>query len=394
MLVSVQTAVGRGLSYGVTSDVMMVNPDALSHAQRPSDTDLEDDLMVPADIPQPLKAFIVAVPGSDQYPVEKLNNLRTELLSPPFAYSLDAPSGNSLGALLSFISGQQGTDPATAARVGYAEQYSTLFTLAARIYGLPARVVVGYRLHPTSPDQRSIDVRAGDVDVWPEVNLAGVGWVTFDVTNASPVGLGAPAPPPPSADPPPPIDPGSPQLKECTAATCLRAQRARTSSSQFPWTTIIAIAVIVALAIPLTTAAIKLIRRRSRQHGQPVERIVGAWHEAADRLRGLGVDTRRSVSAREVAEETRMRFGKTAGDRTSSIADALDQALFGRVGPTEGTAADTWVNEKALATELRSHESLLARLIKFVDPRSLPSARRLRRGRRDHAPLQRPLSPL
>ncbi|HET6706633.1 transglutaminaseTgpA domain-containing protein, partial [Amycolatopsis sp.] len=79
-------------------------------------------------------------------------------------------------------------------RRGTSEQFAAAYVALARIVGIPARLVVGFR-SPAKPDAGgSYTVRNGDVMAWPEVAVAGAGWVPLDPTGTTRLGgAGGPA---------------------------------------------------------------------------------------------------------------------------------------------------------------------------------------------------------
>ena len=74
---------------------------------------------------------------------------------------------------------------AITSKVGSEEQYSSAFALAARINGLPSRVVVGFELQPSEVTAGTpVIVTAKQLSAWPEVYVGGeVGWQSFDISG-------------------------------------------------------------------------------------------------------------------------------------------------------------------------------------------------------------------
>ncbi len=92
-----------------------------------------------------------------------------------FTYSLDAPAGNGLDDLESFLT--NGPD----GRTGYCEQFASAMAVMARTLGIPARVAVGFlRPDEVGPDTYEFSTR--DLHAWPELYLQGAGWVRFEPT--------------------------------------------------------------------------------------------------------------------------------------------------------------------------------------------------------------------
>ena len=63
--------------------------------------------------------------------------------------------------------------------------------LAARLMGLPSRIVVGYLHGKITGDTET--VTNADAYAWPQVLLTGVGWVDFDPTPTLGSSRAAPA---------------------------------------------------------------------------------------------------------------------------------------------------------------------------------------------------------
>ncbi len=61
---------------------------------------------------------------------------------------------------------------------GRSSTFSSAFVILAKAVGVPARVVAGWSINPTSEEQA---VTSGQAHQWAEIGLKGVGWVTFDL---------------------------------------------------------------------------------------------------------------------------------------------------------------------------------------------------------------------
>jgi hypothetical protein len=78
-------------------------------------------------------------------------------------------------------------------RSGYCQQFSGAMTLMLRMDGIPARVAAGFLTGPRNPSTGLYEVSARDAHAWVEVFFAGIGWVPFDPTPASPLAGGTDA---------------------------------------------------------------------------------------------------------------------------------------------------------------------------------------------------------
>ncbi len=262
-------------------------------------------------------------------------------------------------------------------RTGTAEQYASAFAVMARGLGYDARLVMGFR----APYDDGVDgwvVRARSVQVWPEVRLAGLGWVAFQPT--------------PTRRSDGSEDPGADDSGRSAVDQAVQQEQAarqapptsppparpdaRDDASAAPWGLVLAVlaavlglVVVGVLLVPLA----KLARRRSRRlRPDPRDRVLGAWREAADRLTEHGLPSSGALSRPEVAS--------AAADREPGVAEPLrslarlaDDAGFAPGGPPPGADDLAWEHTAAVARTLRGR-GLPARVRAAVDPR--PLARR------------------
>jgi hypothetical protein len=87
-----------------------------------------------------------------------------------FQYSTSPPIYNTVEDFL--LSGKD----------GYCSHFAAAFTFLARVYNLPARMVVGYLGGELNPYDSSVLVREMDAHAWVEVFLQDKGWVKVDPT--------------------------------------------------------------------------------------------------------------------------------------------------------------------------------------------------------------------
>ncbi len=77
-------------------------------------------------------------------------------------------------------------DPAAAflaTRRGFCQQFASAHALLARSLGIPSRVAVGFTPGDPLPDRPDrYEVRGRHAHAWPEVELPGLGWVSFEPT--------------------------------------------------------------------------------------------------------------------------------------------------------------------------------------------------------------------
>lgn len=101
---------------------------------------------------------------------ERLKELIQIFKGKIFQYSTTPPIYNSIEDFL--LTGKN----------GYCSHFASAFTYLARIYNLPARMVVGYLGGELNPYDNSVIVKELDAHAWVEVFLQNKGWVKIDPT--------------------------------------------------------------------------------------------------------------------------------------------------------------------------------------------------------------------
>jgi transglutaminase-like putative cysteine protease len=174
-LISAQDA-ADGLDYRVVSELPRPTAEQL---QRVAGLPLEAEDQVrytalPGDIPPRIVALArqVAARAASGSPYARALALQQYFRSPPFVYDLTIEAGHNDRALERFLFERHR---------GYCEQFAGAYAVMARAMGLPARVAVGYTPGDLGPDG-VYHVRGLNAHAWPEVYLAGAGWVSFEPT--------------------------------------------------------------------------------------------------------------------------------------------------------------------------------------------------------------------
>lgn len=101
---------------------------------------------------------------------ERLKELIKIFKGKIFQYSTTPPMYNTIEDFL--LSGKD----------GYCSHFAAAFTYLARVYNLPARMVVGYLGGELNPYDNSVLVKEMDAHAWVEVYLKNKGWVKIDPT--------------------------------------------------------------------------------------------------------------------------------------------------------------------------------------------------------------------
>ncbi len=309
-----------------------------------------------------------------------MQSIANELRSSDFGYNKRARPGHSLGVLSAFLTAPAGLSQVTSARVGFAEQFAAAFAVLARAKGFPSEVVVGYRVDPvTAARGVPIAVLPRDIHAWVEVNLNGVGWVTFDPTNTTPRPSTVPAAPlPPPPPPPVPVVTGSNGQGNHSAV--LPSTHHHSSSH---WWAFVLIGLVV--VSPAVVVGLKVVRRRHRaRRGPPAARVVGAWREGRENLRSHGARVSRAMTVDDAARrETRGAMGDDAAMRVHAFEPALNATLYAPTEPDEALALAAWEAEASLRAFLRENSTTRQRVLAAVDPR--PLIRAGERGTREPA---------
>ena len=276
-----------------------------------------------------------------------------------------APTGSSYARLTTFLFGAANR---AGAQVGSSEQFATAFAVLARAVGLPSRVVVGFIVPKAAAGSASV-VRGVNAEAWPEVYLAGAGWVPFEPTPGSGGSSGDQGlkqavlkrlknnqgvVTAPSRQPRPP---------QRTPGTVPSASSG-SAHSAFSALLLLMILALLVLVIVLLLAALRWARTaRHRRSGAP-----GAWAEVLDLLVLMGRPAPRHVAAPELALDLDRRLGQPGG--AWLVADAADRAAFAP-DPAAPGGADVWRQVRVLKRRARSQVRWYRRAGFGVDPRPL-----------------------
>jgi transglutaminase-like putative cysteine protease len=173
-----------GLHYEVVSRVFDHQAAALAAVPSGSVPDEIADgyLELPEDFPGRVTEEAERLVAGAETPYAQALALQDSFRDGSFEYSLAVQPGQSTSAIESFL---------FETRTGYCEQFAGTYAAMARAVGLPARVAVGFTPGQPDPDPTAPGryiVRGENAHAWPEVYLAGIGWVGFEPTP----GRGAP----------------------------------------------------------------------------------------------------------------------------------------------------------------------------------------------------------
>jgi protein-glutamine gamma-glutamyltransferase len=250
---------------------------------------------------------------------------------------------------------------------GTSEQFAASYVALARIVGIPARLAVGFRA-PRTPPGGQVVVRNGDVLAWPEVAVAGAGWVPLDPTGAAstvgpaPTSLAevtararAELPPPTELHDPPLPKPG------------LDQHGGPGPSLRLPVLPFVAIPLMLILLAAAGVPLAKAVRRAHRRRRPGVRGVVAAWREVRDLLHAHGTPVTAGMTVRDVASVATHR---SVADGLLRLAVEVDTALWSGAGASDRTVAETWAIVGGIRHGLAEYP-LTVRLRAIFDPRSL-----------------------
>jgi hypothetical protein len=325
-----------------------------------------------------------------------------QYLQREFVIDTEKPGGQSIQQLRVFLFQKRGTP----------EQFAAAFVVLARSVGIPSRVVVGFR-DGERRDDGTIEVRGRHVAVWPEVELAEVGWVPFsplpdptrppldtppsdelagggdddgaaaDNTTDEPSDQSATAPSTtgpsgtspdsqastPSITSPSTSSPANPAADALDAAkrqAFEEAQRSpevtefrpldEPSTSASPLWLLAVSGVILVAMVALWRLAVPWRKRRRRQRrrraADPRRRITGAWDEVLDRVEELTRTDTRTLSTERAATLTVESFGPDVGGRVAVLGGLADRALYAADDLSPAEADRAWDQEAEIVSRL------------------------------------------
>ena len=260
-----------------------------------------------------------------------------------YTYSTKVTGGQDIDAIEDFLFSQ--------VKAGYCEQFAGSFAAMARSIGLPARVAVGFTLGDPEPDDPDLYVVKGrHSHAWPEVYLAGVGWVLFEPTpgrgspnspytntselqdsDIAPQGVTTTTAPTTTADPSTSIT-----FDELGAGASASQSNPDTNSAE-PSSpgpvdstgakVVVAVLALVALYVAGVPTARRLRRSRRRHRARAAnDRVDVAWREATEALGILGVKAIASETPAEFAHRADRR--SRAGTQVQELASLTTAARY------------------------------------------------------------------
>ncbi|MGI8752087.1 MAG: transglutaminaseTgpA domain-containing protein [Acidimicrobiales bacterium] len=315
--------------------------------------------------PSPLiQSTATAIVGSaSASPFARLTAISTYLTGAPFVRH--PPEGSPLGSgtyqVMQLLMDHDGSDV----------QYAAAFALLARSVGFDVRLAVGY-LGGTSAASGAVDFSTRDLSVWPEVLLAGIGWLPWPTVP----GTGSPSKSP-AAQPSSPISQAIAEQRNLNASAPPAASApprpvvhpARPSGA-VAWTALVAVVLALVVVAGLVIAAAKAGRRqRQRRRIDPRQRVAGAWECVLDRLAELGVNVAPALTVPEVVERAVTRVGPKGVGPLPKLVRVIDASRYDRQFPPSPAMADSaWAQTLEVERSLRASVPVARRLRAVLSP--------------------------
>ncbi|MFN2504184.1 MAG: transglutaminaseTgpA domain-containing protein [Acidimicrobiales bacterium] len=380
------------LRYSVVSEQPRLSEAQLAGASSAVPADVARRyLSLPEGFPADVTAEARRQTAAAATPYEKARALQ-DWFRREFEYDLDIPAGHDVDAIVRFL----------AVRRGYCEQFAGTYAAMARAIGLPARVAVGFIPGTVQADGRYL-VAGRDAHAWPEVYLAGFGWVAFEPTpgrsapgaesyTGVPSGNSPsqPAATTPTSAPPTTTGDGTATTRPEREEIPEPEQAPATSSglSGLALFVLVLGGLVVAAAAAIPLGRHWLTQRRRASAATPSDKVLVAWAEAEEALAMAGHARRRSETATEFAARAASAVGE-AGDDLNRLAGTTTAAGFDPEGVPLEVVTPSQEAAAAVEGSLRTQAGPWRRLRWALDPRPLVSAaqrhRHTQRAHTEHA---------
>ncbi len=378
-----------GLTYEVTSASPRITPDDLTGLADEVPQEIRDRfLALPDGFSPEVTTLAREIAAGASTPAQQALALQDHLRA--FEYSLDAQAGHSENALEDFL---------FVRKVGYCEQFAGAFAAMARSIGLPARVAVGFTPGDEDPENAGLyTVRGEYAHAWPEVFIAGAGWVAYEPTpgrgmpNAEAyTGVreqqAAPSNPQGTVTAPPTTAPE--EIPSGGPSTTFRDpdQNVNAGGSENdenkpdalpvrlvlkPLATVLPVVggVVAGYLVLFPLGLLMWRRRRRRRATTPAAQIELAWLESVEEAAGVGFQQRPSDTFFERAHHLSAAL-PDAEAAAFTLAARLEGALYSAEGADEDDAATSWQAADEIGEAARAAMSRVQRVRRWIDPRTL-----------------------
>lgn len=406
LIVNRDLDVSDGLVYQVTSEAPRITLADIEGGGGDLPEDIVDRyLELPDDFSPRVRALAEQVTQGAVSPYEAARRLQDHLRQ--FTYDLTVQAGHSGDALETFLFDVQR---------GYCEQFAGAYAAMARAVGIPARVAVGFTQGESDPTQPGTYIVRGEhAHAWPEVYLAGAGWVSFEptpsrgqpftesYTGVAPAQAASGDPtssetlPPTSAPTPIPSDASGgqrPVQDDLETIGGGRSEPGGGGGADDSLARTVVVGLLTALAVAAGLVLVQLIvfpiwlllRRRWRRRAadRPMARITLAWDEATDAAAMVGYTERRSRTPDERARDLARRLPEAAG-AAHRLGRLVEEAVYSATVADDLAAELAEESSAELQAAARHAATRSARLARWLDPRPHLRSRRLRRRARQRS---------
>jgi hypothetical protein len=373
------------------------------------------DLQLPPELSDRVRGEAARVVAGKATAYDKALALQDYFRDGTFQYNLNVPAGHSDSAIERFL---------FETKAGFCEQFAGTYAAMARAVGLPARVAVGFTPGEQDPIKPEMyHVKGEHAHAWPEVYIAGQGWVAFEPTP----GRGAPGaegythiPEEQSSGaggitttlvPTSTTAAGGPANSVSTTRPAdgglvdtggNQGKKAAERSWWLRWGAKVALAllgvVLLALLYAIVVPLLHHLTRSRRRAGaaSPTDEVRVAWAEAVESVGLLGVAPRRTETPVEFGHRARRLAPEGAFDGLANLVEAAD---YSAEGSTAEEAEVAWALSGPIVDVVRGQATRGQRLRSALDPRPIDQrkphrARRAQSGAaRGNAPAIEMLAP-
>lgn len=391
LVVETDVETSNGLVYQVTSTSPRPTAEDLAGAAGEVPDDIRDRFLeLPDDFSPDVQALAESLTRGAATPYAAALALQDHLRT--FTYDLEVRSGHSEDVLEEFLFVSQR---------GYCEQFAGSFAALARAAGLPARVAVGFTQGETDPAEPGVyRVRGEHAHAWPEVYLAGAGWLAFEPTP----GRGIPFAESYTGVTPAQAASGEPETATTVAPTAVpttvasgatparpdfRDDQLSTGGGSDPEAlddaddasaverlllrplkllVPVALAMLAAYALVVPLAVLVRRRRRRGRATGPADRVALAWLEAAEESALAGYHETASDTPAERADRLSTRLPSVRHD-IRALAALQEVATYSSSGVGEQDAAQAEQAAEAIKVAARQQATLRQRVLRWLDPR-------------------------